>query len=97
MGCLWFPRRDIGVSVETVGRLLAEATLGVDERTLGETVVTHADAHNEVSISTVRQVLARCRLADAQPMLVAKSVPSSGDSAWRDHVDLSMLVNLQSA
>lgn len=45
------------MSVETVGTLLAEATLGVDERTLGETVVTHADALNEVSISTVRQVL----------------------------------------
>lgn len=61
---------------------------------MGESVVTHAEALNKVSISTVCQVSARCRLADVRPGLMAKSAPfERGFRVVRPH-DLSMLIPL---
>ena len=47
LGCLWSPDSTSAVSGELLGALLAEAALGVDGRTLGESVVIHAEALNE--------------------------------------------------
>lgn len=95
--CLWSPGETLAVSDELLGAPPAQRAIGVDQRTLGASVVTHAEAPNKVSISTVSEVLASCRPTDARPLLMAKSAPSSRNSAWRDHIDPSMLVTLQSA
>jgi len=75
--------------------MAAVAALGVDGRTSDASVVTHAEARQQVSTPGVSPLPARCRWADAQPTLIAISAASSGDSAWRDRIDLSMLITLQ--
>ena len=91
------PTETLAGFAEGVGAMLLAVARGVDARTLGESVVTHVEAPKEVSISSVSALPARCRLADAQPRLIAISGSSSGDSAWRDRIALSMLVTLEPA
>ena len=91
------PGGTLAAFAEVIDAMLAAATCGVDARTSGESVVTHVEALKEDSISSDSALPARCRSADARPRLIAISGSSSGDSAWRDRIDLSMLVILEPA